>query len=224
MGNLMNKTARLRSTRLALMAVMLTALAGCQGVGWVAEVIGGDGGDPPPIRVGAEYTDLADRKIAVLVASGPNIQMRYPTASLEVATVISRKIATHVPGARVVDPEDLERFKMRNLYWETERPGDLVRTLDVDRLILVDLDRFQLQEPGNSVMYMGRISGRMQVFEAEADDPDDAAYATQVRATYPPDSKVGIPEADPDSIRLGVLELFSMASAGKFYEHERPRE
>jgi hypothetical protein len=202
---------------------LLCGLGGCESVAYVANVVAGDDGDPPPITVTGEYDGLANQKVGVIVAAGPDIEMRFPTAGYEVSTVISQRIADNVPGAVVLDPKQIEQFKLRNIYWTTNTPSDIAEALGVDRLVYVDLDEYRIREPGNSVMFMGVINARMQVFESDGPTPDDAAYATVVGATYPRNAKVGVPEADPNTIRLGVLDQFSRAAAGKFYEHEEPR-
>lgn len=196
-------------------------LAGCNVVGWVGQSFGSD--EPPPVLVKAEYTGLDNQIVAVLVDADLATLYAHPAAQLEVCTAVTNRIAANVPGVSVIDPRQIISFQQRNIYWSTATYSDLADKLDATRLVFVDLTEFRMHEPGNVHITRGLITASVGVAETDGPDPDDLAYANVVSATYPPGSSVGVPEGDLATIRKATLDLFSLAVAGKFYDHKERR-
>lgn len=197
-------------------------IAGCQAAGYVAHAVAG--GDPPPVNVTAEYTGLDNRMVAVIVAADPSLMYQHASAQHEIGTAVSYAIADCVPGVKVVDPADMTAFRNANPYWTTAPYGELIEKLGVERLVVVDLHEFRLNEPGNSVMFRGVINGTVEVVEAESADPDTPVYSQLVTAAFPPNRPHGVPEANPATIRKGAVDLFAMATAWKFCDHKEQRQ
>lgn len=209
--------------RLALVCVLLGAacgMNGCETVGFVSEVVGG--GDQV-IEVTSEYAGLEDQTVAVVINAEYSVLYQHRDIQWELGTAISTQIAANVPGVKVIDPRDVLAFQNRNIYWATATYGELAQKLGCTRLVMVDLQEFRLHEPGNTMMYKGVASGRVEVAEADGPKPNNAAYSTIVTASYPPNSKYGVPDADPQTIRKGTVDLFSWAVSWKFFDHEEPR-
>lgn len=209
--------------RVAVMTLALAAatlLNGCLAAGWLADGVV----DPNrTVNVAAEYHDLENQRVAVLVDADPSILYQQPLVHLEVATAISNRLADNVEGITVRDPEQIIRFQQRNLYWNTARYSELMERLEVDRILLVELVDYRLHEPGNANIWRGLMTANIGVAEADSDRPDDFAYATTVSVKYPPNNEVGLLNADQRTIRLATLDLFSRNVTGKFYEHEQTR-
>lgn len=201
--------------------VVTLTLNGCVAAGWLADGLH----DPnETVVVEAEYEGLEQQRVAVLVDADLSIVFQQPLAPLEVSTAVSNRIADHVEGVTVRDPEELVEFQQRNIYWNTTPYSELMERLEVDRLVLIELVDYRLHEPGNSNIWRGLMTANMGVAEADADDPNNQAYATTVSVQYPPDREVGLLNAEQRTIRLATLAMFSRAAVGKFYEHETERE
>ena len=200
-----------------VLAVPALGLGGCLAAGWLADGVV----DPAhTVRVEPEYLGLENQRVAVLVDTDIDIAMAHPLAQLEVASVISDRIADNVPGATVRDAEQIARFQQRNLYWTTARYADLMERLEVDRLVIIELVDYHLHEPGNVNIWRGLITANIGVAEADGDNPNNLVYASTVSVTYPPESEVGLLNANQRTIRLATLDSFSRAAAGKFYQHD----
>ncbi len=201
--------------------IALGVAGGCNVAGYVADVVAG--GESPPIHVESEYHSLANKSVAVIVNADMPVLYEFPQVQLEIAAAVNEKLADGVKGIQLVRARDVVEYQQRNIYWNTATPRELMAALDVERLVWIDVIEFRTNEPGNSIMYRGVISARVNVHEADADKPNDPAYGTIVSAAYPPDRPEGVPEADPMAIRKGALDMFSWATAGKFFDHEQPR-
>lgn len=203
-----------------LLALLLPALPGCGIVSWLAH---GVAGGEKRVKVKAEYTDLADQRIAVLVAADSRTLFRAPQAPEMICRAVSSYLAEHVEGATLMNPRQAIAFQNDNPHWPTTRPGELLEKLEVDRLILIDLAEYRLHEPGNRHLARGMVTANVAVHARDADDPDNPAYYRTVATRFPEDSTVGVVNADEQSLELGMVKSFSLSVARLFHEHEIKR-
>lgn len=211
----------LRIWIITIMAMGVATLAGCEAAGWLAQ---GFESTAPPVLVKAEYLGLENQRVAVLVDAKLETMYQHPLAQLEVAQLLSERIAANVPGVSVLDAKQVVDFQQRNIYWNTSTYSELAKRLNVNRLVLVDLSEYRLHEPGNVHLWRGTIASSVGVAATDSDKPDDLAYQTVVNVSYPPDKPMGAIKADERTIRLGMLDLFARAVVGKFHDYEQARE
>lgn len=204
-----------------LLGLAAVVAGGCEAAGFVAYTVAG--GEGAKIKVEAEYKGLQEQRVAVLVSADAGLLYRHPNAQLEIGTAVSESIAANVAGVTVIDPADIVAFQQRNIYWSTATYSQLADRLGVSRLVMIEMREYRLHDPGNTVMYRGVASSRIEVAEADAPDPDTPVYATEVSIAYPPNRPEGVPEANPATIRKGLIDAFSRAVVGKFYDHKEPR-
>lgn len=195
----------------------VAALSGCDVIAYAGSRFEGD---PKPRDVAAQYTDLADKKIAVMVLTDDVTRYHFPEAALNISLTMSRALAQHVPGVTTVDPEAIVKFQRDNPYWSTVPPSRLLRQFDVQRLIVIDVAEYSTHEPGNKHLWRGVIDAAVAVYQAEDADPDNKAFEQRVRAEFPENSTVGLTQGDPKTIQLGVLKGFTFRAAGLFYDHQ----
>lgn len=205
---------------IVLIGLMLVGLGGCNVAGYVADVVAGDESE---VAVTAEYAGLQNKSVAVVVNADAGILYRFPQAQLEISAAVGRELAGNVPGITVIEPRDVVAYQMRNIYWASSTYSQLAAALKVDRLVFIELQEYRLNEPGNTFLYRGVISGRVDVAEADGPRPNDAAYSTLIAAAYPPNNPHGVPDADPLTIRKGVLDRFARKVGWKFYDHQELR-
>ncbi len=179
-------------------------------------------GEPIIVKVPAKYTDLAGYRVAVLATADPYILSRKPAAAENVMRAVAKDIKANVEGSLVVRPDELIAFKEDRPRWETALPSQLMQALNVDRLVLIDLAEYRTFEPGNRHVKRGQIEATVQVYEAQADDPDESVLNVPVLAQFPREgqSKIGNVSASDRTIELGALQAFSLRAAGVFYLHE----
>jgi len=179
---------------------------------------------PDRRNVTAEYTGLQNRTVAVLVNADEVTLFGHPNADANVARAVSGRIASLVPGAQVVNPKDIIKFQQDNPYWNTLLYAELIKKLDVDRVVSVDLVDYTTNEPGNVHVMRGRVSANIGVIEragtqTTTSDPDNLAYAKLVTIEFPKESTVGVVNADRQTIELGMLDRFSREVAHLFADH-----
>ncbi len=204
---------------LLLLVLLAGSLPACNVAAWFAHGAAGGRGKKK-VKVEAQYRDLAGKKVAVLVAADEYIQGRYPSSVLAVSRAVSARIVGNLPDTTIVPPQDLIEFQKKNPYWITVMPGELIRKLDVERLIIIDLIEYRTHEPGNAWVWQGMIAGEINVMEAESEDPDNPSFSTTVRAQYPEEGELGLVNSDNETVELGMLVLFARDAAGLFYDHE----
>ena len=213
--------------RLALAAALLAgpALSGCNLIGY----IGRDRGEPKPVDVEAAYRDLDGRRVAVLVAVPPDL--RYgrsrtagstPTRPVELLLqAMHQAIADGIPTAELLPRPALEVYMKDHPHWSLRPARQVLDALGVERLVSVDVSTFRLREPGNAEIWKGRLDGVVNVFAADAADPDERVFSERVSVEFPRNSTFGVTNADARTIQLGLLRDFTIRGAGFFYDHKR---
>lgn len=173
-----------------------------------------------PQPVAAQYTDLVNRKVAVLVRLDEVTAYRFPHATRGITNAMTRTIAQNVEGVTIVPASRILAYQEKNPYWSAVPPGRLITSLDVDRLVVVDVAEYRTQDPGNQYLWRGVIEALIAVYEAESEDPDNKAFEQRVRAEWPEGTTVGLTEGDDATMQAAALSTFTLRGAGLFYDHE----
>lgn len=215
--NLHARSLRRVAISFSLLCAVAT-LGGCNVMGWMAQGFHGDKAQKTTIT--AQYLGLDGSTVAVLVSASPQTGYTHPHATTAVTQAVSARLLREVEAIDVIDPRDLEAFRRRNPYWNTLPYTELARLLQVDRVVHIDLSRYETHEPGNAYQWQGVILANVGVAEAEADNPASFAFFTTVEARYPPNKRVGVVNADEATIQLGMVSAFSMKVANLFRDHE----
>lgn len=202
-----------------LLLALLPLLSGCNIVAVVAHVASG----PRTVQISAQYKDLSGHRVAVMVLADDQTLYRFPQAPAAASRSVSRNLAEHLPELQLMHPEDVIRFQHHTPYWNTLPYTALIRTLEVDRLILIELVDYRTHEPGNAAVWQGVISATVAVVEAESPDPDDLAFRTTVSARYPDGTRIGITDSDDATIQTAMLQIFAQNAARLFYDHQITR-
>jgi hypothetical protein len=206
-----------KHARLALLLAACAALTGCNMLGWVSNVVGGE--QTQKTHVTAEYRGLEGKRVAVIVAADEYRLFEYPNCQLGVSRAVSRQLAADIKGIELTDPAKIAAFQSDNAAWITMPNRELLRALDVDRLVYIELKDYTTHEPGNRHVWRGVISGRVSVAEADAAEPNNFAYANEVYAAFPPDEPVGVLGTDDATIQAGMLGQFATRVSGLFHDY-----
>jgi hypothetical protein len=206
-----------------LIAILsLLFLGGCEFLGFMAGTL--DNKKVGSRSVEAEYTGLAGKRVAVLVSADDMALYRFPRSTYRVTHKVTQDLAENLPEARFSLPQQLTDFTQRDPYWVARRPASLMRDLGVDRLIIIDLNEYRTNEPGNEHVWQGVIDGYVSVYEADTEDPDNRVYEKQVRSEFPDASKVGEISGSDESVEAGMLQRFGRDVAWLFYDHKEPKK
>ncbi len=198
-----------------LLSLMLS-LSSCNVAGFILQ---GPFGGPSKHEVDARYLGLNDQEIAVMVSADASLLYHYPEARTKLCKALSGQLAMQIPGAKLVRPDDVMAFTNRHQAWTTMPFGQLLKKLEVGRIVHVDLIEYRTNEPGDSNVQRGQITAKIGVVEAQSKTPDDYVYLETVSARYPNDTVVGVVNSDLSAIEAGMVDAFTVATVNLFQQH-----
>lgn len=169
------------------------------------------------------YDGLENKTVAVIVDAPLEILYEHPDVVGQITTGITYRIGRDVPGARVVVPENVIAWQWQNPDWNTMAYGELAETLNVDRVVHVDLYEFRLNPPGNSWLWDGVCAASVSVIERDGFDPDVFADTFDIVGKFPDVEGVERSQAQASQIQTGVLAEFIKKSVWLFYKHLEPK-
>jgi hypothetical protein len=205
-----------RAGRLAVLPTLLL-LSGCQLFGYIAKPFEGE---PAKTEYSARYTDLADRRVTVLVAASDAVRYRFPRAVPLVTEAVTQNLSANVEGLALTDPAATLEYEKQNPYWATFPPSRLLGQFQTDRLIILDLSEYRVHEPGNVNLWQGRIEASVSVYAIEAEDSDNSVFNARVSGGFPENTTTGLPKGDADTIQLGMIANFARQAARLFHDYK----
>jgi hypothetical protein len=194
--------------------------AGCQVGSFIVYAFNGTQKENIP----AEYAGLKNSRYAVLVSADSDVLYQSPEAPRSICTAITRELASHVPGAVAVNPKQIIAFQEENPYWTTVPYSRLIKQLNVDQLVIVDIVQYNIHEKGNASIFRGTAIANVSI--AKESDNDQLAYSKVVKATYPTGSAIGMidSETDEQTFRLALLLNLSNTIGHLFYDYQIEHE
>lgn len=214
----------MRKTRLAMIGALggVLTLPGCM----IGELLGGMAQNAEYqklIQVLPEYEGLEDKTVAVIVNTDLSTLFEYPHVARQIAAGISLSIQRGIPTARVMHPDLVIAWQFNTTQWSAMPYGDLAASLQVDRIVYVDMYEYRIHPPGNSWLYEGVCAATIGVIERDNFDPDTFAHAMNTTTTFPDIKSLTRDEATPERVQLGLLTRFIQDTSRLFYEHIRPK-
>ena len=172
----------------------------------------------------ATYEGLKDKNFAVLVTADRMIQANYPEVVPQMATGISSRLAENVDAAGYVPGERVLSYQYNNPSWSSKSYGEIAKELGVERLVIVDIQEFRLNDPGNRYIWDGVAAATVGVVEADGPFPDDLTHEHFVHVTFPDTGGYG-PEDYSRIQMLSVLKTrFVNRATWPFYDAEIPND
>lgn len=204
----------------ALMLGVCASLAGCPVIGYVASAVTPE---KQKVHVNAQYLGLANKTVAVIVAMPEQAKARYPDAPSLLARSISRGIKESIPGAEVVNPDQLVNWLQENPYWATLSYRELIKQINVDRIVLIDIGEYGMYEPGNMHVMQGVIVANVGVVEDREDQPQDLgesmAFLLPIDVRYPDNQIIGEVNSDEQTMEFATVSKFARTVTWLFYDH-----
>lgn len=209
-----------RLTGMGLLLCLCLLMTGCQLGGWVVYTLNGTQKEKIP----AQYDDLKNQRFAVLVSADANTLYQSPEATRSICTAVTRELADKVAGSKPLNPKQVIQFQDETPYWTTVPYNRLLKQLDVDRLVIIDVVQYNIHEKGNASVFKGTAIANVSV--AKSSDEDLLAFSKVVKATYPVGSELGLlkTETDEQTFRLALLLNLSQTIGRMFYEYEIQHE
>lgn len=173
-------------------------------------------------KVEAKYRGLADRTFAVIIAADRIVQSEHPDMVVLATREISRRLEQNAGATGVLPADEVLRFQFQNPAWVLMPHRDLAEKLAVDRLVLVELTEFALNEPGNPYIWNGVAAGTVTVIDPSQPFGGEQSFREPVRVRFPDNEGVNAEQIPGQVVAQALVRRLSDRVAWMFYDHEEP--
>lgn len=172
--------------------------------------------------VEAAYKGLESKSYAVGVVVDRSIEAMYPGIGVELTQRINERLHAESGATGWIPTTDLVRYLTNNPRWTARPRSELAAELGVDRLVIVELSEFHLNDPGNQYLWAGVAQGRVEVVERDALAGDLPAFDRLVTVRFPDKSGYGPMEMSATLVSSTLVKRFVDRTTWNFYKHEEP--
>lgn len=204
-----------------LMALCTLGLPGCI----IGTVIGGAVENykrDSTHAVEGEYAGLTGKTFAVIVTGDRSIEADHPGLLATLTDRITERLRANAGASGCILARPLLEYLYDNPRWASRPPGDLLKDLGVDRLIMVELQEYRLNDPGNQYLWDGAAAASVSVLEAESALPDEYAYNNLVQVKFPNKQGIGPNEVSKDVVKSALVGRLVDRATWLFYTHQEP--
>ncbi len=196
----------------------LGGLSGCTLLGGMIESYRQTGTRTVPVK----YDGIAGKSVAVVVSADRSIEADFPGITGTLIERINDNILKYAGPSFGMPSPQLVQYLTNNPQLMAKPRGELAADLGVQRLIVVELQEFRLNDPGNQYLWEGVAIGQVSVVEADGPLPDDYVFSERVQVGFPDEKGIGPEQYGRDVISSALLKRFIERSSWKFYDHEEP--
>jgi hypothetical protein len=215
---------RRRAAQLGVLAAILGCLPGCAILGFGGAMVDSYRRNSTK-TVKGEYNGLKGKNWAVVIIADRSVQAEFSDLVPWLSGKISERLtdeqskiaaAGMVPSARVL------RYTYDHPSWVTMPYSELARELQVNRLIVVEITEYRLNDPGNQYLWAGHASGTVGVVEADTSMPDEFAFEKSIRVRFPDDDSYGQNDIGRPTVATALGQRFLDRVTWLFYSHQEP--
>lgn len=205
---------------LALGAAALT-LSGCfipAAIGGMAESYQRTGST----TYGPEYEGLSNKSFAVVCTMSRSLEAGNPGLSSRITQRVNDRLIQNANASHAIPSRDLLQVLYNTPHWPAMTREELANMLGVERLLVIEIIDYRLNEPGNRHLWDGRIAGVVSVYESDSALPNDPIYEKALAITFPDSTgylRSDIPEA---AVTTELSNRFINRASWLFYEHDEP--
>lgn len=191
-------------------------LGGCELLGFLAY----NYEETTPKKIEAQYEGLKGKSYAVYMVADRGIDANYPGLVPLMNAQINDRLYQESGATGWIPSQDLLAEIYNHPRWNAMPRSDLAKQLGVDRLIVIELQEFRLNDTGNQYVWDGRAAGLVSVLEADSPTPEIYAFERPVDVKFP--DKPGYSPADMsgDAVLGALRKRFVDRAAWMFYAHE----
>jgi hypothetical protein len=175
--------------------------------------------------VHAEYTGLAGKNYAVLVIADRYLQADHPSLvpylTSKISGQMSAKDAQSTLRASGYIPADrLLEYLYEHPRWTAMPRAELAKELGVQRLVIVELQEYRLNDPGNQYIWDGLATGSVGVCEVDGPAPDEFAFEKPIRVAFPDKQGMGPNDLSMQAVATELGRRFVDRASWLFYDHQ----
>jgi len=163
----------------------------------------------------AKYSELNESKVAVICVSGSSVYEPSSAPSL-IAHRVEELLQLNLKDIDLVDQGHVRDWIDHN-DWDQMDYREIGEGLGVDKLVAVDIDRFELYD--GQTMYRGRADVRVAVFEMD-DNGKEKVIAPNLPMTFPKVSTYSISDMSESEFRAKFVEYVAHNIAKNFYSYD----
>ncbi len=210
--------------RVLLAAGALAAIAGAAGciipaaIGGMAQSYRMTGTS----KVWAEYTGLQGKTYAVVTLADRAIEAEHPGLVARVTQRVNDRLRAHAGATGHIPSDTILAYTYNNPHWQAMPRGELAAKLKVDRLIIIELLEYRLNEPGNDIVWDGTAAATVSVVEGESGVLDEPIFEKAINVTFPDVMGLTYNEIPQAAVTTELSNRLIDRIAWTFYDHEEP--
>lgn len=201
-----------------LIACVVAALVcgGCQAIGFFAASYE----ENMPKKVEAEYDGLKGKSYAVYMIADRGIDANYPGLVPLINAQINDRLHDESGASGWIPSQALLAEIYNHPRWAAMPRSELAKQLGVERLVVVELQEFRLNDPGNQYLWEGRATGLVSVLEVDSATPDLYAFERPVDVKFPDKSGYGPQDMAGNVVSGALRKRFVDRACWLFYTHD----
>lgn len=171
-------------------------------------------------EIEAEYLGLEGHSFTVVVSADRLIEGNNPGISARINQRVNDRLIQNANASFAIPSADLLTVLYNTPQWPAMPRGEVASMLGVERLIVVEIIEYRLNEPGNKYVWDGSASCMVSVFESDSGFPDDPVFEKAIRVAFPDSSglmRTEIPEA---AVNTELANRITNRISWLFYTHE----
>lgn len=193
--------------------VALFAQAGCNMLAYPAMLAA----EAQTEKVPAEFSRLADKKVAIVVWSDAGTLYQFPHIRLELASQLAYQMAGQLKTVSIVAPQEIADYQSRNPNWDAMPAWQIGRQFEADYVIFVEILEYSTREPRTPGLFHGMAKASVVVHDVA--DPTARWTLTPVSADFPLRRTTSM-NSDDQMVHRQLIEMLAGQITTKFYEHE----
>ncbi len=208
-----------------VLAVLAMALAGCNILGAVAAKT------LPPPTIRPKYTDFKGRTVATMVWADTGVEIDFPRIQVDIGTALQKKLADAAKADRkqkqlqgITFPypaASVVRFQQEHPEIEGQPAVEVAPRLGVERLIYIEVERFQTRADTAVELYLGTLTANVKVIEVADGKATVAFEEGGVGAQFPPKAPAeGVQNVGDLRIYRGLVDEFTTQVAKRFVSYQ----
>jgi len=199
--------------RAGMFAACVAAVGGVSGC-WLAAAYERSQGK----AVDAVYRGIDNKSVAVVVWTQQGVDFEYPQARKEISAFVAKYFHQNMATVRLLDYREVLRWQDDTLNWQNLMEKDWGKHFGVDRVVSIDLLRYDTREPGALDFLHGRLVATAKVFEVDAPGAT-ASWQQDFDVSWPDTEPLGPGQGDETTVRIHLLDSFGSKLVNCFYDH-----
>lgn len=168
-------------------------------------------------QVDAQYSGLAEKRVAVVVYADPATTNEFSAAREEISSFLDAELKRAIPTIQLVDYREVVRWQNQTIHWYALTEQDIGKHFGVDRLVYLELLDYRTKIPGAKGYVQGNIRALCKI--SEIGGAGKVVWQGEVEAAYPPDGPLDILSLNEIAVRTRTLEAFARKLVGCLHTH-----